>query len=109
MAQEAEGPAKACKADRDKFCAGLTPGDGKLQACMKEHAADLSAECNAARQAMAEAWKDVRAKCKADAGKFCGDAGEKRGQLVKCLESHKTELDQACADALKERPGAKKA
>jgi hypothetical protein len=32
-----EGPGKACKADREKFCAGMKGGDGGLGRCMKAH------------------------------------------------------------------------
>lgn len=45
----------------------------------------------------------------ADITKFCADAPNERGAIAKCLESHASELEQACADAVKSRPGAKKA
>ncbi len=106
QAQDARG---ACKADREKFCAGLTPGDGKFGPCMESHAADLSPECKAMREAAKEARKAIRSACKADAAKFCADSGPERMGLAKCLESHSAELEPACAEALKSRPGAKKA
>ncbi len=92
--------ASPCKADREKFCAGVQPGDGKLRECMQSHEAELSPECKE-RQ---EARKKLRAACKADEDKFCADAGKERGVMVKCLESHASELGQECADALKSRP-----
>jgi hypothetical protein len=106
LAQDGQGAGKACKADREKFCADLKPGDGKLNACMKQHEAELSPECAAARQGAQDARKNIRMNCKADADKFCADA--KGAGAVKCLESHAAELGQACADALKSRPGGKK-
>ncbi len=39
-----------CKADRDKFCAGMKAGDGKLGECLKQHEAELSPECAAERK-----------------------------------------------------------
>ena len=99
----------ACKADREKFCAGMTPAEGKFRECMESHAAELSAECKAARDAAREAWKTVEASCKADAGKFCAGAGSDRRALSKCLESHASELEPACAAAWKSRPGANRA
>jgi hypothetical protein len=104
-AQDMPSPGKPCKSDREKFCPGLKPGDGKLGPCMKEHAAELSPECAAA----AEAGKAIRANCKADIAKFCADAPKERGAIGKCLESHESELEPACGDAVKSRPGAKKA
>ena len=97
-----------CKADREKFCAGMQPGDGKFHDCMKQHEAELSPECAAERKERQEAWKKLQAACKAGEEKFCADAGKEHGAKVKCLESHASELAQECADALKSRPGAKK-
>jgi len=108
IAQDMPGPGKACKSDREKFCPGLKPGDGKLGPCMKEHKAELSPECSAAIEAGKEARKNIQANCKADITKFCADAAKEPGATGKCLESHASELEQACANALKSRPGAKK-
>jgi hypothetical protein len=104
-AQESERG--ACKADREKFCADLKPGDGKLGPCMRQHEAELSPQCVAARRSAEEARNNIRATCKAEADKLCADAVKERGGLVRCLESHASEVGQACADALKARPGAK--
>jgi Cysteine rich repeat len=102
-----EGPGKACKADREKFCPDMKPGDGKLGACLKQHEAEFSPECQAARKEAQEARKNIRMSCKAETDKLCADAHKDRGGVVKCLESHASELGQPCADALKSRPGAK--
>ena len=109
QAQDMPGAGKACKSDREKFCPGLKPGDGKLGPCMKEHAAEVSPECSAAIEAGKQARKAIHANCKADVAKFCADAAKEPGAIGKCLESHASELEQPCADALKSRPGAKKA
>jgi Cysteine rich repeat len=102
-----EGPGKACKADREKLCPGMKPGDGQLGACLKQHEAEFSPECQAARKEAQEARKNIRMNCKADTEKFCADASKGHGEVIKCLESHASELGQSCADALKSRPGAK--
>ena len=40
------GPAmRACKADAEKLCAGVRPGEGRIVQCLKEHRKDLSPEC----------------------------------------------------------------
>ena len=39
----------ACAADAQKFCANVARGAGALQSCMREHRAELSPECAAAR------------------------------------------------------------
>ncbi|MCO6185093.1 cysteine rich repeat-containing protein [Rhizobium sp. L1K21] len=35
----------ACKADIDKFCSGIEPGEGRLAMCLGEHKADVSQTC----------------------------------------------------------------
>jgi hypothetical protein len=39
---------KACAADVKKVCAGTKPGRGRVQACMKDHLADVSEPCKEA-------------------------------------------------------------
>ena len=46
----------ACAADAEKFCAGVERGKGGgMRACLEAHAAQLSAECKAARTERAAA------------------------------------------------------
>lgn len=52
--------AQACKPDIQKFCANVQPGGGRVAACLREHAADLSPACKQAaaqRQSAAPAKK----------------------------------------------------
>ena len=45
-----KGGQGACKADSEKLCAGMHPGDGKWGPCMKEHKDELSSDCGAKGQ-----------------------------------------------------------
>jgi cysteine rich repeat protein len=36
---------KACKGDVKKICADIVPGGGRIEACMKDHFADMSEGC----------------------------------------------------------------
>jgi hypothetical protein len=38
----------ACHEDVQRLCAGVQPGGGRILACMREHAADLSQTCREA-------------------------------------------------------------
>jgi hypothetical protein len=36
---------RSCERDVKKHCLGIAPGEGRIEACMKDHFADLSKEC----------------------------------------------------------------
>ena len=40
--------AKACAADVKQQCAGIKPGEGRIEACMKTHFAKISDTCKVA-------------------------------------------------------------
>ncbi|UPK30266.1 cysteine rich repeat-containing protein [Bradyrhizobium sp. 195] len=45
---QSSDPRGACKADYDKFCAGIAPGGGKIIACLNDKRDQLSATCKTA-------------------------------------------------------------
>ncbi len=45
----------ACAADIQKFCASIERAKGAMRACLDQHRANLSSECNAAREERAAA------------------------------------------------------
>jgi Cysteine rich repeat len=46
------GVRQACRSDYEQFCNGVQPGGGRILACLKSHAGDLSPVC---QQALAKA------------------------------------------------------
>ena len=45
---QSSDPRGACKADYDKFCAGIVPGGGKIIACLNAKRDQLSESCKTA-------------------------------------------------------------
>lgn len=100
QAQEAPKP---CKADVEKFCKGVKPGEGRIVACLKAHEAELTAECKAkGLEAKAKAADKAEA-CKADLEKFCKGVKGKKGEKGRCLKEHQKELSAGCAADLVQR------
>ena len=53
--------AKACKQDIKTLCDGVKPGEGRIAACLKEHADKVSDGCKAAVKDAAAARKGAKA------------------------------------------------
>ena len=52
LAAQAVTPLALCKADAEKICAGVAPGDGKIIACLKQHKEEVSVGCAKALKAL---------------------------------------------------------
>ncbi|MBP0113250.1 MULTISPECIES: cysteine rich repeat-containing protein [Bradyrhizobium] len=48
VSAQSSDPRGACKADYDKFCAGVAPGGGRVVACLNGKRDQLSAACKTA-------------------------------------------------------------
>ncbi|WP_027574189.1 cysteine rich repeat-containing protein [Bradyrhizobium sp. WSM1743] len=48
VSAQSSDPRGACKADYDKFCAGIAPGGGRVVACLNGKRDQLSAACKTA-------------------------------------------------------------
>jgi Cysteine rich repeat len=45
MRSEAVALMQICRADYDRLCSGVTPGGGRVIACLQSHASQLGAAC----------------------------------------------------------------
>ena len=88
----------ACKADVDKFCKGIKPGQGRIWACLKSNEAQLSDACKTQMAQMREHFKEFKAACMADVQKFCQGIPAGKGKIAACLKSHETELSDSCKE-----------
>jgi len=97
-----------CRADVEKFCKGVTPRQGNIIRCLKQHHEHLSLSCKAHADEVKELVQKRKARrknlskaCEADRTKFCkGVTGPLK--IEKCLLTHERETDfnSACRDAL---------
>ncbi len=96
----------ACKADLEKLCAGVEPGEGRLIKCLKEKESQVSAECKASWDKMKDERKDrrqeMRAACGGDAEKHCPGMKPGDGQLMKCMKEKEAQLSAGCKAAMSE-------
>ena len=94
----------ACRADVEKLCKGIEPGEGRLAKCMKEKEAQVSAGCKEHMAKMhEEREKKMRAfneACKGDVEKFCKDVKPGDGRMVGCLRSNQASLSGSCKEQM---------
>ena len=83
-----------CAIDLKSLCAGTTPGEGRIRACIESHMSELSVGCSA--RLSRAAW--VANECHADIQHFCPHAVY--GSIASCMKPHLGEVSNACKSAL---------
>jgi hypothetical protein len=108
-----ENPAKElvikCSAELETFCKDVTPGKGRVLACLYAYSDKLSEPCAEVVQDTYDDLKLISAasshlqnECGKDLDKFCKDVAPGQGRLLNCLEKNESHLSQKCQRALKE-------
>jgi Cysteine rich repeat len=85
----------ACAADIKSLCAGVTPGEGRLEACIKSHSRELSEGCRAALLKDAA----LRNACAIDIKQNCAGVPSGGGRIGACMKAHFANLSEACKRA----------
>ncbi|MBY0371416.1 cysteine rich repeat-containing protein [bacterium] len=100
LAANAQGTGP-CAADKEKFCAGVQEGEGRIVKCLQEHIDELSPDCKTTAEAMQAHIKAAGNACKADIQQFCAKAEPGEGHILKCLQKHHSKLSPPCKDTIK--------
>lgn len=99
----------ACKADMQKFCADVKPGNGAIRDCMTAHEADFSQPCkdNMAemKQKFEEKKKEFDAACGADLKQFCANVTPGEGREFSCLRAYSDKLSAGCKEKMSKPMG----
>ena len=101
--------AKGCKVEIEKFCSQVTPGEGRILACLYAYQDKLSGKCEYAlydaavqlERAVA-ALSYVANECEDDLDKHCSGVPVGEGRLLNCLEKNDKDVSKRCKQALKE-------
>jgi hypothetical protein len=104
-----ETVATGCKTEVETYCKTVTPGEGRVLACLYAYQDQLSGKCeyalyNAAvrlERAVA-ALTYVANECEADLAANCGGVKAGEGRLLQCLEKNEAKVSQRCKGALKD-------
>ena len=101
---------EGCKEELTTYCSNVTPGEGRILACMYAYGDKLSGRCEyALYDAAAQLERFVSAlsyvvnECEDDLDKYCAyvEAGE--GRLAECLlVRNKDKISERCNQAIKD-------
>jgi hypothetical protein len=103
-----------CKKELDSFCKEVTPGEGRVLACLYAYEDKLSSRCeyalydaSAQLQHAVATLTYVANECADDLKKHCAAVEAGEGRLATCLEKNAKDMSQRCKDAMKDA-GVKK-
>lgn len=98
---------EGCKKELDSFCKEVTPGEGRLLACMYAYQDKLSGRCEYALydastqlQHAVATLTYVANECADDLKKHCADVEAGGGRLAACLKKNEKDVAQRCKDAM---------
>jgi Cysteine rich repeat len=98
---------EGCSGELTQYCAEVTPGEGRLLACLYAHGDKLSGQCEfalydaAARLERAiSAITYVASECRAELEAHCANVEVGEGRAAQCLKDHASELSPGCDQAL---------
>jgi Cysteine rich repeat len=98
-----------CKKELGSYCKEVTPGEGRVLACLFAFEDKLSPRCEyALYDASAQLQHAVASlsyganECKADLEKHCSKVESGGGRLVECLKKNEKDLTARCKTAMKD-------
>ena len=98
-----------CKKEFETYCKDVTPGEGRLLACLYAHGDKLSARCEySLYDAAAQLERAVAAltyvanECKDDLKAYCSSIQPGEGRLANCIDKNKEKISARCKQALKD-------
>ena len=102
--------ATGCEKELKSYCSQVTPGEGRVLACLYSHGEKLSGRCEyALYDASAQLERFVATlsyvvhECKNDLKKYCGSVRAGEGRLAKCLlEKNRDKISNRCSQAAKD-------
>jgi hypothetical protein len=104
-----ESVLKGCDKELKTYCKDVTPGEGRVLACLYAHSDKLSGQCEyALYDAAAQLERALTAltyvanECRDDLEKFCSNIKPGEGRLLQCIDKNNAKVSNRCKQALKD-------
>jgi hypothetical protein len=100
---------KGCDKELKTYCKDVTPGEGRVVACLYAFSDKLSPQCEyALYDAAAQLERALTAltyvanECRDDLQKFCSGTQPGGGRVLQCIEKNDAKVSKRCKTAIKE-------
>jgi len=100
---------EGCKVELESYCSQVTPGQGRVLACLYAHGDKISGRCEyALYDAAARLERAVAAlsyvvnECRGDLEQHCAGVKAGKGRLLACLKKNDTQVTDRCKQAIKD-------
>ena len=104
-----EQVAKGCETEITTYCKEVTPGEGRVLACLYAHEDKLSGQCEyALYDAISQLERALTAltyvanECNNDLVTYCADINPGEGRLFQCMDKNDAKLSKRCKQAMKD-------
>jgi hypothetical protein len=94
---------EGCKKELETYCQEVTPGEGRILACLYAYGDKLSGRCEyalydpaAQLERAVAALTYVANECRGDLEKFCANIQSGQGRLAACLDKNEGNLSGRC-------------
>lgn len=101
--------ADGCKTEIDTYCKDVTPGEGRVLACLFAREDKLSNRCEYALYDAASQLQQavvvltyLANECRDDLKTFCSDVKPGEGRLLDCIGKNKEKISSRCTQAIKD-------
>jgi hypothetical protein len=105
----AEEVMQGCESELESYCSEVTPGEGRIAACLYAHGDKLSGQCEVALYDAAvrleraiNAITYVASECMDDIESLCANVQVGEGRIAQCLADNEDQLSDQCTRAIEE-------
>jgi len=98
---------ESCAKDLEIYCSQVTPGNGRISACIYAHEDKVSDECDAATDNFStlldwflEQVRYTYDQCADDVQKYCSGTEFGAGRLFSCLIENEPQITDGCKEAV---------
>jgi len=101
-----QGARAACRADVEKLCKDVQPGQGRIAQCLKQNQAEVSPGCKQAMAQMHDKMQAFMEACGDDTKQYCQDVKPGHGRILKCLKQNEAKLSEGCRTTMQGAHGS---